>query len=149
MKEPSAANAFQAEQARLIVTSYQQVVGETFPVAEPEELYHAPFAVLSHNTDADPVLTYGNLFAQELFEVRWGDLVTMHSKNTAEQVHRNERNRMFETMRAQGYIRNYQGVRISASGKRFEIQNATIWPLLDTEGKKQGEAAFFAYFHRL
>ncbi|WP_282096565.1 MEKHLA domain-containing protein [Epibacterium ulvae] len=149
MKEPSAANAFQAEQASLIVTSYQRVLGEAFPVVEAEELYHAPFAVLSHNMDVDPVLTYGNLFAQKLFEVCWDNLVTMHSKNTAEQVHRNERNRMFETMREQGYIRNYQGIRISASGKRFEIQNASIWPLLDIKGKKQGEAALFANFQRL
>jgi hypothetical protein len=40
-----------------------------------------------------------------------------------------------------GYIDDYTGVRVSSSGKRFLIRNATVWNLLDEKGQPYGQAA--------
>ena len=106
-------------------------------------LYHAPFPVLSHNTAADPVLNYGNLAAQQLWEMGWDALTALPSRLTAEPAERAQRDAMFAELRDKGFIENYAGIRISATGKRFEIRNAIIWPLLGPGGVKVGEAATF------
>ena len=144
MTEPAPGNGFQADHARLLMASFVRVTG--WPLldgADPRALYHAPFPILSHNTAADPVLTYGNLAAQELWEMGWDDLTALPSRLTAEPAERGQRDAMFAEMRAKGFIENYAGIRVSASGKRFEIRNAIIWPLIDTGGVKVGEAATF------
>jgi len=41
----------------------------------------------------------------------------------------------------QGYIDNYSGVRISKTGKRFLLQNAIAWNLIDAQGGYRGQAA--------
>jgi hypothetical protein len=56
---------------------------------------------------------------------------------------------MFAEMRAKGFIENYSGVRISATGQRFEIQNAIIWPLISENGTIRGEAATFTDWRML
>jgi hypothetical protein len=45
---------------------------------------------------------------------------------------------------ANGFINDYQGVRISKTGKRFQIRNAIVWNLTDSAGIYQGQAACFA-----
>ncbi|MGZ8136873.1 MAG: MEKHLA domain-containing protein [Methylococcaceae bacterium] len=42
-----------------------------------------------------------------------------------------------------GYIANYQGVRISGTGKRFLIKNAVVWNLRDKDQYYKGQAACF------
>ena len=39
--------------------------------AQARELYRASFAVLSHDTEADPLLNYANQAALTLFELSW------------------------------------------------------------------------------
>ncbi|OBY27049.1 MEKHLA domain-containing protein [Leisingera sp. JC1] len=144
MQAPSPDNGFQAAHAGLLLRSYLQVTGRTLlEGGDAEALYHAPFPVLSHNTAADPVLTYGNLAAQVLWEMGWEQLTSLPSRLTAEPAHRAQREAMFTQMRAKGFIEDYAGVRISASGRRFEIRGAVIWPLLGADGVKLGEAASF------
>jgi hypothetical protein len=43
-----------------------------------------------------------------------------------------------------GFITDYQGVRISRTGKRFAIRNAIVWNLTDSSGVYQGQAACFS-----
>jgi hypothetical protein len=43
-----------------------------------------------------------------------------------------------------GYISNYNGIRISSTGKRFEIKSAIVWNVLDEEDRKCGQAATFS-----
>ncbi|WP_082017932.1 MEKHLA domain-containing protein [Leisingera sp. ANG-Vp] len=144
LKTPGLDNGFQAAHADLLLSSFAKVTGRPLlDGADAEALYRAPFPVLSHSTDADPILTYGNLAAQDLWEMGWDQLIAMPSRLTAEPAHRGQRDAMFAEMRAKGFISNYAGVRISASGKRFEILNAVIWPLLGPDGRKLGEAATF------
>lgn len=144
MHAPSPQNAYQPAHASLLATTFARLLGR--PLHDPDTaqaLYHAPFPILSHNTAADPVLTYGNLAAQHLWEMDWQTLTSMPSRRTAEPAERGQRDAMFAEMRQKGFIENYAGIRVSATGRRFEIRNAIIWPLTDATGTKLGEAATF------
>jgi hypothetical protein len=59
-------------------------------------------------------------------------------------VQREERQRLLDCVRRQGYIDDYAGVRISATGKRFRIARASVWNLLDASGDSVGQAASFS-----
>lgn len=150
MQEPSLDNGFQAAHAALLAESFAKLTGRDLHTdCNAEALYHAPFPILSHDGGADPVLTYGNLAAQKLWEMGWEQLTQMPSRLTAEPQHRATRAEMFERMRQSGVIDDYAGIRISATGKRFEIRGAVIWALVDDTGIKQGEAAMFQQYQYL
>lgn len=141
-----------SDHARLLSASFKALLGRDLlpdglpeaPNALAQALYDAPQIILSHDTSEDPILTYANKAAQRLWEMPWEDLIGLPSRKTAEPQHRDQRSAMFEDMRQKGFTENYEGVRISATGKRFLIQNAIIWTLYDTNGVKQGEAATFS-----
>jgi PAS domain S-box-containing protein len=101
----------------------------------------APFAILAHNTEADPIFVYGNEAAQRLFEYTWEELTKLPSRLSAEAPDRAERAQFLERVRRDGYIRGYRGIRVSKSGKRFPIENATVWQLIDSQGIWHGQAA--------
>ena len=111
---------------------------------EPEAKYRIWFEILAHATqklaDLGVVPTSA---AQALWEMDWAELTSMPSRLTAEPGHRGQRDAMFAQMREKGCIENYAGVRISATGKRFEIREAVIWRLVDADGVLRGEAATF------
>lgn len=117
------------------------------PVSSSEEtarlLYQAPFAVVSHGTEQDPVFNYANLKAQELFELTWDRFVQLPSRESAEPENRDKRGHLLERVTRDGYVADYQGIRISSTGKRFHIRDAIIWNLIDTDGSFQGQAATF------
>lgn len=140
--------------ARQIVGSYQTLVGQ--PLLDNgdarslvEQLYHLPAVVLAHNGGDDPCFTYANLTAQRLWEMEWDQLVGMPSRYSAEPDHRESRAKLLAQVQARGYIDNYRGVRVSASGQRFEIQQAVVFNLLDQQGRKVGQAATFADWRML
>jgi hypothetical protein len=109
-----------------------------------ERIFHAPFALLSHNAEPDPIFTYGNLRALTVFELSWDELTTMPSRFTAEAPDREQRARLLAEVAANGFIENYSGVRISRTGKRFWIDRATVWNLSDESGRYCGQAAMFS-----
>ena len=43
-----------------------------------------------------------------------------------------------------GFVDDYRGVRISGTGKRFLIEQAIIWNLVNNEGDRVGQAATFS-----
>jgi hypothetical protein len=113
------------------------------PSAIARDLFYAPFALLSHGMEADPILNYGNQQTLNLWEITWDDLTHMPSRLTAEASEWQDRAQLLNQATQQGYICNYQGVRISTTGRRFQIQNAEIWDVLDEQGQKCGQAARF------
>lgn len=141
---------FLVKQANLISSSYLRLLNkpllpgcrsnETFATA----LYYAPFAVVSHNTDSDPVFNFANAKAQELFEMDWDEFTRIPSRLSAEPVNRQERERLLSEVSEKGYIDHYQGIRISKTGRRFLIRNAVVWNLVDEAGQYQGQAACFS-----
>jgi len=106
-------------------------------------LFGAPFVVVSHGTEADPVLNYGNQAALALWEMTWEELTSTPSRLTAEAPSREERARLLAAVSRDGFIDNYSGVRISKSGRRFRIERAIVWNLMTSEGKPCGQAATF------
>lgn len=111
---------------------------------EAERLLAAPFVVVSHGTEADPVLNYGNRVALALWEMSAEQLLATPSRLTAEPMLREERERLLEQAARDGFFTGYEGVRISATGRRFRISNATVWNVTDAAGRPAGQAATFA-----
>jgi hypothetical protein len=108
-----------------------------------EKIYHAPFVLVSHGTEADPVLNYGNAAALALWEMSWAELTRTPSRLTAEAPNRAERARLLAAVTTRGFIDDYSGVRISKTGRRFRISRATVWNLLTEEDLPCGQAAMF------
>ena len=107
-------------------------------------LFHTPFVVVSHGAEADPILNYGNQCALDLWGMTWSQLVQTPSRLTAESVNRAEREGMLEQAKAQGYFDSYRGVRVTSTGRRFLVENALIWNVVDAEGQRVGQAATFS-----
>jgi hypothetical protein len=110
---------------------------------QAERLFHAPFVVVSHGTEADPILNYGNAAALALWQMDFATLTRTPSRLTAEPVHRDERARLLERTLRDGYVDDYAGIRISSTGKRFRIEQAVVWNLVDAAGIRHGQAATF------
>jgi hypothetical protein len=116
---------------------------------QSEALFVAPFVVVSHGTEPDPILNYGNQAALDLWEMTWERLICMPSRQTAEPVNQEERARMLRQVEAQGYYDRYRGVRISATGRRFLVEEAIVWTVMDEQGLRLGQAATFSRWSRL
>ncbi|OED47514.1 hypothetical protein ACH42_02915 [Endozoicomonas sp. (ex Bugula neritina AB1)] len=108
-----------------------------------DRLWTAPFALVSHGTESDPILNFGNMSALLLFEQDWDDFVQTPSRLSAEAVAQSERGLFLEEVQKKGFINHYSGVRISSKGKRFRIDNAIVWNLHDRHGNFYGQAAIF------
>jgi Cys-tRNA synthase (O-phospho-L-seryl-tRNA:Cys-tRNA synthase) len=48
-----------------------------------------------------------------------------------------------------GLITNYSGVRMSSTGKKFRVENATVWTMTNGDGVKTGQAVRFEKVVRL
>jgi hypothetical protein len=107
-------------------------------------IFEAPFVLVSHGTETDPVLNYGNQAALNLWEMSWDEFTRTPSRLTAEMPIREERARLLEKVSRNGFIDDYAGVRISKSGRRFKISNATVWNLVSENGELRGQAATFS-----
>jgi hypothetical protein len=116
------------------------------PACQARAVFESPVVVVSHGTEADPILNYGNQRALELWEMTWAQLVKTPSRLTAEPVNRAERQRMLEQARVRGYIDTYRGVRLTGTGRRFLVENALIWNVLDLRMQMVGQAATFSHW---
>ena len=110
---------------------------------QSRRLFLAPFVVVAHVVSPDPILNYGNQQALDLWEMTWVEFTATPSRLTAEPVNREERARTLDRVAAHGFITDYQGVRISRTGRRFLVERATVWNVLDQHGNKRGQAATF------
>jgi len=106
-------------------------------------LFHAPFVLVAHGIEPDPVLNYGNRAALDLWEMDWETLIQTPSRLTAEPLEREERTRLLAEVTRNGFIAHYAGIRISSSGRRFRIAGATVWNVQDAAGHPVGQAATF------
>jgi hypothetical protein len=149
--------------SEILLTSYQKLLGKELiecsgsrslevpaKLSTPAQLlYTAPFVVVSHGIQSDPVLNYGNQVALDLWEMDWAMFTKTPSRSTAEPVNQEARQVVMSQVQQQGFMANYRGVRISSSGRRFEIDRATIWNLTDSQGQLCGQAATFASWQYL
>ncbi len=149
MNSPSKANHFLNGHVSLLNNSYRKLLGNALvPESQSQEdmvqaLFYAPFVVVSHDTASDPVFNYANLKALELFGFSWEEFTGLSSRLSAEPIHQLEREKLLAEVSLNGYLANYQGIRITKMGRRFLIKNAVVWSLLDDEGNYAGQAAKF------
>ncbi len=131
----------------LLTGSYRRLVGRSLlPDASlgPDWLYaDAPFAVLSHDTSADPLFVYANRTAQAAFGYGWDEIVGLPSRFSAEAPERAERQRLLDAVARDGFVADYSGIRIAKSGRRFPITDGIVWQLVDEAGVTHGQAATF------
>ena len=127
-------------------TGRELVSGVSAPLELAQKIFAAPFVLVSHGTEADPILNYGNHAALTLWEMSWAELTRTPSRLTAEAPNREERARLLEAVTQRGFIDDYSGVRISKTGRRFRIARATVWNLLTPDGRSCGQAAMFDHW---
>ena len=138
------------QRSQHILNSYRHWLGkDLIPrtgdlLDESLRLSQTKFVVVGHGVEADPILNYANKVALDLWELDWEAFCSTPSRLTAEPMHRDERAEMLATTQRQGYIDNYAGIRISSTGKRFKIDQALVWNLIDDYGNPVGQAATFS-----
>jgi hypothetical protein len=106
----------------------------------------APFVIVSHGAQADPILNFGNRVALGLWEMEWQDLIQTPSRYTAEPENREARAQLIAEVTRHGFIDNIRGIRISKRGRRFEIRQATVWNIIDDAEMYWGQAATFSHW---
>lgn len=149
MNYPSSANSFLSEHVALLMFSYQNLLGEELiKLSQSNELvaqsiFYAPFVIVSHNTAIDPVFNYANHKALALFGFSWEEFTQLPSRLSAEPAQQSERERLLTQVNQSGFSANYQGIRITKTGRRFMIKNAVIWNLVEKNGDYAGQAAKF------
>lgn len=148
----------------LILTSYRRALGskllddlldpdvreeeddETFTLARESRakaLYEAPFVVVSHGIEENPLFDYANQAAQRMFKLSWPELVGRPSKESAEADAQRERDELLRQVEEKGYYTGYTGTRVDSRGRRLTIQDATVWNLTDEQGNLVGQAATY------
>jgi hypothetical protein len=147
---PDEANGFLFEHVAILLESHRRLgLGDLLDpgleaVEAARSLFEAPFAVASHDGTAEPVFNYGNRKALELFEMDWEEFTRLPSRESAKPVDQAERQRLLEAVRDRGYVTDYRGVRIAASGRLFFIEDAVVWNLTTAAGRFYGQAACFS-----
>jgi hypothetical protein len=116
---------------------------EKTPAMWAQALFNAQFVVLSHDVEADPIFNYANQSALDLWELDWSAFTQMPSRLSAEATLQADRAVMMAQIEARGFFTGYSGVRISSQGRRFVIEDVTIWNVIDPEGHFHGQAATF------
>ncbi|MEM7284418.1 MAG: MEKHLA domain-containing protein [Pseudomonadota bacterium] len=147
MDQPSTSNDFQQMHCHLLKTNFEKLFEEPFPIQAPIEslgqiVYASSYSVLSHSNAAVPIFTYANLSAQSLWELGWAEITTMPSYQSAREDSQRDRAELLTKVQQDGCSKSYSGVRISSSGKRFEIKNVYVWNLYQDEAYV-GQAALF------
>lgn len=134
-----------AARIALIPASYERLLGK--PLIKGDDpltaLWEAEPAIVAHGTEPDPIFFFGNRTALDLFETDAQTFTALPSRLSAEAPLRAEREALMDRVRAQGFIDDYSGIRIALTGKRFRIQQAKVWNLVDDAGHIHGQAAAF------
>jgi PAS domain S-box-containing protein len=103
----------------------------------------APFCLLAHDGGADPRFVYANRSAQRCFEYSWEELVGLPSRLSAAADARNERAQLLASVAQRGFTEGYRGLRVAKSGRRFWIEDVSVWNLVDERGGSHGQAATY------
>ena len=149
MIEPSPENCYLGEHAELLISSYHRLTGKDLVekglvgADKYRALYDAPYGVVSHNPEDDPIFNYGNRTALRLFQMDWSTFTILPSRRSAEPENRVERERLLARVAKDGFIDDYRGIRISSMGIRFLIEDATVWNVVNEKDMYCGQAAVF------
>jgi hypothetical protein len=136
---------------RILCDSFARLLGRPLLPDLPKDdralgqvLYHASPVIVSHGVEADPIFWFANRTAQRLWELDWSRFTRMPSRQSVAADEHQNREELLRRAREHGYIDDYRGIRISASGRRFRIDDVILWNLTDANGQRIGQAATFA-----
>ena len=104
---------------------------------------HAPYALLAHGTEADPLFYYANEQALASFKYPRDQFIGMPSRFSASPLDREMRQTLLEQVTAKGIAHGYSGYRVDCAGQAFMIHQGSVWTLLDEAGARCGQAALF------
>lgn len=113
------------------------------------KLFEAPFVVISHGIEADPIFHYANRKALELWELSWNDFIQMPSRKSVDEAWQEDRESLLAKVVTEGFTCNYSGIRMDSTGKRFYIKDVALWNVFDENKQRCGQAAFFSNWEYL
>lgn len=129
---PVADNAYLANHVGNLLENFERLIGRPLlspldsPASTAQAIFNADFAVLSSGTALDPLFNYANQTALSLFELDWNTLVELPAHESAKPVHQSTRAKLMRQIQETEFIEDYSGIRISAGGRRFMIERATV-----------------------
>lgn len=134
---------------RELIPGLRDQVYDLDPRIVTEQLFEYNAVILAHNTAADPTFVFANRTAMTLWQYDWSEIIGLPSRLTAEPDLRPNREQLLARVREFGFIDDYSGVRVSKTGERFLIEQATVWNVLDRAGERIGQAATFNHWTSL
>jgi hypothetical protein len=111
INEPGLDNCYLSEHADLLICSYHRFTGKNLVNQKQSNeniyraLFEAPYGVVSHNTEDDPIFNYGNKIALRVFDMDWSEFTNLPSRKSAEPVNRVERERLLARVKKTGFYR--------------------------------------------
>ncbi|ACB53077.1 unknown [Crocosphaera subtropica ATCC 51142] len=145
---------------QLILSSFEHWLGrsllenfgitevKTDPLDVSKQLFEADLIVVSHGTQRDPIFNYGNQKALDIWELTWSEFIQTPSRKTAEAIEQKERDRLLAETTEKGFS-YFSTIRITKTGKRFQINNGIVWNVIDKGQTYQGQAAVYSDFYFL
>jgi PAS domain-containing protein len=133
--------------ATVILDSFRRCVGRDLvgrsgdPADDARRLFDLPQAVLAHDTSPAPLLDWANLAAARAFDATPETLLGRPSADTAPADATADRRQLFEALARDGFVTGYSGVRVSLTGRRFIIDDVTVFEVTDAAGRPAGHAA--------
>jgi PAS domain-containing protein len=135
------------DRATVILDSYRRLLGRDLcartgdAAADARRLDELPVAVLAHDASTPPLLDWVNRAAAAAFDAAVPDLIGRPSAATAPPDATADRQQLFAQLREHGFVTGYSGVRVSLAGRRFLIDDVTVYELRDRDGRAAGHAA--------
>ena len=68
---------------------------------------------------------------------------------TAPKSEQKQRNELLNQVNSHGFIDNYKGIRVTSDGELFQIEDATIWNVVDKNSNKMGQAVIIYKSNKL
>lgn len=140
-------DSFRACRAREILDSYRRLLGrELLPrsgdaTEDARRLFDLPLAVLAHDTAPQPRLDWANRAAAMAFDATPESLLGRPSAATTPADAVADRGKLFEALARDRFVTGYSGVRVSLTGRRFVIDDVTVFEVTDADGRPAGHAA--------
>ncbi len=109
-----------------------------------QELFFLDSPVLAHSNTKDPLITYANAKALQLWGRQWKIMVGMPSRLTAPKDQQDKRQATLHLANQKNGINGLQGIRVNQNGRKFKISNIRLWTLWDEDEHPIGQAATFS-----
>ena len=155
MTPPDLKKPFYINHTKLLCSSYQRWTGKPLIPDQQQSsnpalaLFAAPFVLVAHGIEEISIFNFGTRKALELFELTWEQFIQLPSRESADQENQEDRQQLMARVKKHGYAGDCSGIRISSTGKRFQITGATVWNVVDEVNRYHGQAALFTQWSYL